>query len=258
MKRIALLVAVPQELAPLARLLQNRTAAPSGLLCTRALAGSRGAASILLAATGVGSQKSGRTAASVIQTWKPDLIVMAGVAGALSAHLSVADVIAAETVIAGDTAHRPPVKLEDPRPGAKATLRRGVLLSLDRVLITATEKRDAAARVATPDRNRGAAIGDDSRPLAVEMETAGVIQAALREQVPWAAIRAVSDTAEESLPLDFNRLRAPDGDLPTSRVAFAAMTHPAAIPGLIRLGKNTATAAEALAGCLAAWLDTNG
>lgn len=135
--------------------------------------------------------------------------------------------------------------VELPRqPGSRsAPVHSGPLLSLDRVLITAAEKRHASASAAS------------GRPLAVEMETAGMLHAANLQKTPWAAVRAVSDTCEETLPLDFNRLRSPDGDLPTSRVALAAISRPAAIPGLIRLGKNTTLAAESVATFLAEWLD---
>lgn len=247
MKRIAILVAVPQELGPLSRRLKARTPAPPGLYCTRAVAGTLDTTSLLLAATGVGSRRSGRAAASVIQTWKPDLIVMAGVAGALAPDLGVGDLVIASSVISAGGVFPARVIPEAGSLWQGPPARIGALLSLDRVLITAADKREAL----TADTHT-------ERPLAVEMETAGVVQVAAHRDVPWAAVRAISDSAEEALPLDFNRLRTPDGDLPTARVALAALTRPAAIPGLIRLGKNTTLAAEALADHLGVWLVGDG
>lgn len=164
---------------------------------------------------------------------------MTGVAGALTEDLAVGDVIAANAVYTPDEALTPSAV----PAGALRPYRTGALLSLDRVLVTADEKRDA--RQPTPD---------GVSPLAVEMETAAVARVAIENGVPWAAVRAVSDTAMESLPLDFNRLRTTDGDLPVSRVALAAIINPRSIPGLIRLGGNTAAASRSLAAFLAEWL----
>lgn len=189
-------------------------------------------------AGGMGQKRAGASAEAIVRGWRPDLLIMAGVAGALAADLRVGDVIAASTITTGQSTYSPSVI-----PAlASGTHRMGALLSLDHVLVTAADKRKALATLSHP------------LPLAVEMETAAVAQVASHHGLPWTALRAISDTAEESLPLDFNRLRTPDGDLPTSRVALAAVSNPAAIPGLIRLGKNTSLAAEALASALEQWI----
>lgn len=237
--RIAIQFAVAQELAPAARLLlPSRSPRPSlpGLACRH---GQLHGHELLLVAGGMGQKRAGSAAEAVLREWRPDLLVMAGVAGALAPDLSVADVITAEGIVAGDELLSPGlVPAVSTRP-----LRTGRLLSLDHVLVTAKDKCRALA-----------ALPHSPAPLAVEMETAAVARVAARHGLPWAAIRAVSDTAEESLPLDFNRLRTPDGDLPTSRVAFAALRSPAAIPGLMRLGQNTGRAAVALASFLEHWI----
>jgi len=208
--------------------------------------GSLGTKDLLLLVGGMGQKRAGIAAEMSLREWQPDLLVMAGVAGALSAELNVADVIAANAICTGAdwlTASLVPQFTA----GSHHT---GCLLSIADVLVTADDKRQAVANLP----QHPTANGQHPIPLAVEMETAAVAQAAMRYGVPWAAVRAVSDTATESLPLDFNRLRTPNGDLPTSRVALAAITHPSAIPGLIRLGKNTNLAAEALARFLKGWL----
>lgn len=238
-QRIALLFAVSQELAPVARLLQPTTSARPDFPGLTTRYGSLHGKELLLVVGGMGQKSSGAGAEAILRSWKPDLLVMAGVAGALAADLRIGDVVAADAVTSGTGWLTPSVV---PTNAARSH-RIGSLLSLDRVLVTAEDKRAVLA-----------GHPSETAPLAVEMETFALAYAATQQGVRWAAVRTVSDTAEEALPLDFNRLRTPNGDLPTSRIALAAITNPAAIPGLIRLGKNTSLAAENLAAFLDGWI----
>ncbi len=197
------------------------------------------------------------TARRLVAQWQPDLFVMAGVGGALAPALAVADIVIGARVLTSAALRIPPIlpAYDGSSPPAVHT---GMLLSRDRVLTTPEQKREAA-RAALDDLERvagGATSADPAAlsPLCVEMETAGLARVAEEHGIPWAAVRAVSDTSEEGLPLDFNRLRGANGDLPVSRVALAAVTHPWSIPGLIRLGKNSSAAADALAIFLAGWI----
>lgn len=229
----------------MARLLRpTRDAAPS-LRQYPIFFGEIARAQVLLLAGGMGARRAGAAAEALLHAWPPDLLVIAGVAGALSPSLQVGDVVAADAVDAEGEILIPPVV---PKPAKSALSAVGTLLSIDRVLITAEEKRKAHASnplTLTPSPPR----------LAVEMETAAAARVAQARGVPWAAVRAISDAASESLPLDFNRLRGADGGLPIARVALAALARPRCIPGLLRLGRNTSLAAEALARYLADWLE---
>jgi adenosylhomocysteine nucleosidase len=76
--------------------------------------------------------------------------------------------------------------------------------------------------------------------LAVEMETAAVAQAATAHGLPWVAVRAISDTADDDLVLDFSRLQLYLGDRdPVWRQQVShglyLLTHPAARNRLSRL-----------------------
>lgn len=199
---------------------------------------------LLLAVGGVGRGRAEAAADQMLRQWKPDLILMAGVAGALAGILQLAELVVADRVYAETVTLRPDLVLPEALPGGIAG-RRGALLSSDRILVTVEEKRFA--------RNSRRS-GRDPSPLAVEMETPGLAAAAKKHGIPWGAVRAVSDTSEEALPLDFNRFRGADGDLPVSRVALAAIANPLGIPGLIRLGGNTSTAAARLSEYVVAWV----
>jgi len=84
-------------------------------------------------------------------------------------------------------------------------------------------------------------------PAAVDLETAAWARVAGELGVPYLAVRAVSDTASETLPVDFNRLRGADGRVRRSAVVLEAVRRPRLIPGLFDLGRRTRRCAERLA-----------
>jgi adenosylhomocysteine nucleosidase len=106
------------------------------------------------------------------------------------------------------------------------------ILSIDRVAVTAAEKSALRART-------GAA--------AVEMEAAAVARKAREWGVPFYCVRAVSDTARDDMPLDFNRYRDSEGRFGRARIALAALSRPfSTVPGLLRLDHNCRLASKAL------------
>jgi adenosylhomocysteine nucleosidase len=111
------------------------------------------------------------------------------------------------------------------------------LHSIDRVAVTAAEKRELRVRT-------GAA--------AVDMESAAIARKAADWRIPFHIIRAVSDIAEEDMPLDFNAYRGPDGRFSRTRIALAALARPLTrVPALLRLDRNCRIAAESLGDCFA-------
>lgn len=82
---------------------------------------------------------------------------------------------------------------------------------------------------------------------AVEMESFGVLTEAAAAGIPGVAIRAVSDLAQEALPLDMNEVFTHKGEVSVPRVLGQVARHPAAVPGLVKLGKQSKAAAESLA-----------
>ncbi len=91
---------------------------------------------------------------------------------------------------------------------------------------------------------------------AVEMESGTLREICLAHHIPAATIRVVSDAANEPLPVDFNQLLTPDLKLSFPRLAAHLLSHPSAIPGLLRLRRHTLEAARRLATALAAALQS--
>jgi len=113
----------------------------------------------------------------------------------------------------------------------------GGILTLDRVAVTASEKRS---------------LREQTGASAVEMESAAVEAKAREWGVQFRSVKVVSDTAADDLPLDFNQYRSREGRFSRGRIALAAVARPLqAIPGLLRLDRNCRTAAESLGEFLA-------
>ena len=80
-----------------------------------------------------------------------------------------------------------------------------------------------------------------------DLETAAIVAVAASHGVPFVAIRAISDTAEEELPLDFNACLDGSGRISRSKVVGKAAMNPALIAPLWRLHKRARSCAERLA-----------
>jgi adenosylhomocysteine nucleosidase len=142
-------------------------------------------------------------------------IISTGFCGALDPALEVGAI-----VIAGTPVRSP------------ASYCRGEVVSSDRVAVTAVEKR---------------ALYQSTGAAAVDMEYGEVKRIAEKWGVPAGAVRVVSDTAGEDMPLDFNKYRDRNGRFSRVRIALAALARPfTAIPGLLRLDRNCRLAADKL------------
>ena len=84
----------------------------------------------------------------------------------------------------------------------------------------------------SPERSRLAGFAD-----AVDMESFHVLSEGQRAGVPAVAIRAISDSPEKGLPVDFNRVIDENGKLAWPAILAEVAKHPARIPQLVRFGK---------------------
>ena len=79
------------------------------------------------------------------------------------------------------------------------------------------------------------------------MEFAAVQAKAHEWGVPCRAVRVVSDSAGEDLPLDFNRYRDAEGRFQLTRIALAGLVRPfTVLPKLMQLDRNSRLATEKL------------
>jgi nucleoside phosphorylase len=169
-----------------------------------------------------------------------EFCISSGFAGALRPQYRIGQVLAAQTVVAE-------------RVPAGAT---GRILEASAPLVFFAEDCGATVTSRFYTAERAVSRAEEKRHLgssadAVEMESFAILSKARADGVPGVAIRSISDTVDEDLPLDMNEVFSEDGEVSIPRVLGQVALHPQSIPGLVKLGQRSKRAAE----CLAAFLD---
>jgi adenosylhomocysteine nucleosidase len=186
-----------------------------------------------LIADGAGMQLAGAAADIAFRHIRPDVVVSTGFCGAIDPRLKLADVFLASAVIDKENRKTYTVAQEFQ---AVSSCEHGELVSLDRVANTATEKRELS----------------DTGARAVEMEAGAVASRAQIWNVPFYCIRSVSDIADESFEIDFNRMRDVHGRFSRGRIALSALARPwSRIPALLKLDRSCRRASKSLGDFLA-------
>jgi nucleoside phosphorylase len=80
----------------------------------------------------------------------------------------------------------------------------------------------------------------------VDMESFGIIQAGHARGARGVAVRAVSDAANEDMPIDFNKTISSDYGVSIPHVLAELAKHPLSLPALIQFGKQSRRAAVSL------------
>lgn len=174
--------------------------------------------------TGMGSRNAAQSLISAVQATSFSFVITSGFAGALDPHLQIGDVLFETT--------EPDLAQKLHEAGA----REGTFHCSESIAVTAVSK---------------AALFASSKADAVEMESGVIRKICTENRIPCATVRAISDTANEDLPLDFNRLLTRGQALSNWKLALAIIRAPYKIPALAKLGRNSSVAARRLSEVLA-------
>ena len=165
-----------------------------------------------------------------------DVCVSSGLAGALCDTLSVGDIIAPKELIV-ELKH---VDLRTERLEVDADLRqlalgRGAknancLFTTDEILVKASQKKSCA-----------------SRGQSVDMESFEIVKSASAWGARSVVIRAISDSATEDMPINFNLTLSEQKEVSLSKVLIELAKNPLALPALVRFGKQSKRAGALLA-----------
>jgi adenosylhomocysteine nucleosidase len=156
------------------------------------------------------------------------LVVSAGACGALAPELAVGALVVPETVIAPDQRRLATAAL----PGLA---RHGALVSSRHVL------EDAAAK---------SRLWLATGALAVDMESAAILDWAALHGRPAAVVRGVSDSAARGVPADLARVVQDDGRVRPLRAVSAVLARPGALADAMALRAGTTAALKTVAATL--------
>jgi len=191
----------------------------------------------VVAIAGGGTAARAERIEAAVRELEPEAIVSFGLAGALAPGLRPGDLLAGSAVLAGaerfecDPTWRGAIL-------AALTARRGegergevLVLGVEAMITHADAKRGLHAQT-------GAAI--------VDMESAAVARAAAAHGLPLAVIRAVSDSADQTLPSAVLSGMKPDGGMDLGGVLASLAREPRQLPALIRTGREAERGFKAL------------
>src|SRR5216684_3515643 len=180
---------------------------------------------------GIGAESARRAAEAVIAKYSPDLLISAGVAGSLVADLKVGATIFPATVIDSQDASRHETSVQHALVGNTA-VGRTILITYPEVA-TVAQKQQLA-------KSYGA--------HAVDMEAAAVARVAQKHNLPFIAVKAISDDMNFEIPEMSRFIR--EGQFDTPRFVLHIAIRPWLWLRVFRLARNTKIASENLC----AWL----
>jgi nucleoside phosphorylase len=210
-----------------------------------------GGAQVTVLLTGVGPRVSRKNVTEafvggVFERQSFGVCISSGLAGALRDKWKIGDVLAPRCVQSDSPQSREMAGLQfAPEPeyvkiaqnsGAHVVER---FLTSDRMILSAAEKTSLGAEAD-----------------AVEMESYGILSEASAWGARGVCVRAVGDLAGEDLPINFSRTIDEEGDVSYLRVLGEVAKNPLAVPGLVRFGKQSRSAAESLANFLDRYVAT--
>lgn len=172
---------------------------------------------------GIGHEAGRRAAQTMVDLYRPELLIATGLAGGLKPEWRLGRTLIATEVIDSGTGRRFKTKGGD-----------GVVVS-SRIIAGVPEKRRLAA--AFPDAD------------VVDMEGAAVAGIAAKHGLPFMAIKAVSDNLEFDLP-PLNPFVTPDGSFQSVRFTLWAALRPHSWPKIAHLKRISDQGAAALADLL--------
>ena len=221
MSRVAIIAAMEREVAPLIRGWKVRTLEQDG---RRYRIFENGDAAVICG--GIGAEAARRATEVLIQETRPARVLSVGLAGALDAGMSVADVLEPRVVV-------------NATDGARTE--------------TGSGQGTLVSYTAVADRAQKQRLGKVYGAAAVDMEAAAVAQGAQARGIEFAALKAISDAADFPMP-PAERFVSSDGEFRTARFALHVAIRPWFWGRTIALARNSAKANRALCAAIKEYL----
>jgi len=240
MSYIGLICAIPQERRPIIKRFQGVEKHPlAGIPSWHFRAGSN---PVVLMESGMGPTNAATTAAVMIKSVKPDIILSIGFCGAVSGGIHVGELVVAHqlytyssgTLTAGhDPDHYLAGRLLHELSSAQC--RSGTFVTTD---------------IFTSKTNISPLIPDTIPLPVLEMESEAVVRACNLAGIRVAALRAVTDACDEDPSALVTEIFGHDFAMNRIRAATTLLGKPWRLPQLLRLAGNAQRAGDSLANAL--------
>jgi adenosylhomocysteine nucleosidase len=185
--------------------------------------------SIIAVAGGIGCARSEEAARTVVRKYQPQVLISAGLAGALVRSLKVGNVITPNVIV-------------DAASGTEYRSASGAEIVGGGILVSAGE-------IAESEEAR-AGLVERFHALAVDMEAAGVARVAQQEQIAFRCVKAISDEADFKMP-PLNNFMDAEGDFRTGKFVGWVSVRPWHWGRTIALARHTKRATKTLCDWLA-------
>ena len=189
-----------------------------------------------LIATGIGPDHAREATERAVLALTPDAVISTGYAGSLGVA-ALGEVILGTKIfdwtrershaaIQADLALLERARIAARDAGVGWT--QGPVVTVNQVVWRASEKQ---------------ALGEVSGAAAVDMESASIAKVASAAGIPFLLVRAISDRAQDDLPMDFNIWFTPFGSF---RCLLQIVRHPSLLHGLYNMKRHADRASESL------------
>lgn len=239
-KIIGLVVAMPEEVRPIARVLGHfsREKIDRFPLYRFPMEDRE----IHLVQCGMGMEKAAAATTALIDGERPDIIISAGFGGGVREELSTGDIVIAGCIVSlGDGNSADTAAIDN------AYLLRNIVESLPLRNFAIVGGSIVTSRGIVRKREIDRALSREMRNPVLDMETSAVAEACSRKAVPFLALRAVSDPADEELLFSIEEITDRDLNISIRRILSAILRNPRILPQMFRLARNAKTAGENLA-----------
>ena len=199
---IGIIGAMEEEVAELKKDMQiEETVEMAGMVFCK---GTLGGKDVVIVRSGIGKVNAGICAQILVSQFGADTLINTGIAGSLDAQIDIGDMVIStdalhhdmDATVFGDPAGQIPRMDTLSFPADKELVKKAV---------AANEKANPdihtfTGRVASEAKERIVSL---FHPMCVEMEGAGIAQAAYLNKVSYVIIRAISDKADNSATMDY-------------------------------------------------------
>jgi len=193
---------------------------------------------VLLVQAGIGRERARQAVIAAARAFGTHAVWSLGFAGGLADTLRPGDLVCPSAILDDERPAEAPMAADASHAAMCAALRRAQLPVASGTLIT------VQAPLRTPEAKRAA--HRRSGAVAVEMEAAGVAQAAQELGIPWAALKVVVDAVGDPLPSSLARCTSPEGDLRWRGLLAGALEGRRFWRPLFRLGRASRVAGRNL------------